>query len=222
MPLGDFIPATDLGLRQWATNYVALVTATPGAYGLVAADATAAGTAATQYATALTLSSDPNTRTAVTVQAKDTARNQLVTLVRSQVTRVQAYPPLTPAQAQSLGITVRSTIRTQVPPPSTRPILAITKTEGGVMTLRVSDELAPDSRKMPPGVIGVQVFAQTGSVPPISTRACEFLGMFGRGVIALDVSSYDVGDTVYLLARWQNRRGQTGPQSVVVSQIRTS
>lgn len=218
----DYIPAGDADLLAWATNYSALITISPTTYGLVAGDATATAAALTTYSTALTAATNPATRTSVTVATKDTARANLVALCRSQVDKIQATTTVTPTQKTNLGITVRITTRTPVPPPASRPILSVVRSNGPVLDMRINDELTPDSLALPTGVVLCQVFMRQGATGGSDLANYDLLATTGRCVNQFDVSSVPSGTTMHFLARWLNRRGQPGPLSEVATQIRTA
>jgi hypothetical protein len=220
MATSDFIPTGDTALRNWSLNFSTLITATPTAYGLTSGDATAYGTLHTAYASALTTALDPATRTPVTVAAKDSARSALVAKARELAAKVQATPSVTPAQKTSLGITPRDAGRTPIPPPSTRPVITINSTAGGNFSLRVVDETVVVGRKRPYGYRGAILYYATGASAPASPADCTVLGVTTRVPQAFDLSSVAVGTRVWLMAQWFNTRGQLGPASTVVSQIR--
>ena len=72
----QFLPTSDAALLAWSLNFNTLITATPTAYGLTAALATAYGTLHTGYATALA-ACEPPQRTKSAVAAKNLARTNL-------------------------------------------------------------------------------------------------------------------------------------------------
>src|ERR1043166_2371809 len=121
--MADYIPHKDADLLSFASNMSTKITATPVAFGLLAADATNLATLLTAFSTALTLATTPGTRTAVSVASKDTARVALVADIRSLAKRVQATPTVTPAQKTDLGLPVHDPVPTPVPVPDTKPAL---------------------------------------------------------------------------------------------------
>jgi hypothetical protein len=218
----DYIPQGDAALQLWAANYSSLITASPTTYGLIAGDATATAAALATYATQLTAATNPATRTSVTVAAKDSARATLVALIRSQVNKIQAVPTVTPTQKTSLGITVRSTTRTPVPAPTTRPLMTVVRSNGPVLDVRINDELTPDTRALPFGVLLCEVYIKLGVSPGTDISTYRLLAQTGRSVNQFDVTDVAAGAVMNFITRWVNRRGQPGPQSDVVAQIRTN
>lgn len=221
MTTPDYIPATDAALLSFATNYSTLITATPTTYGLVAGDATATAGALTAYSAALALATNPATRTSVSVTTKDVSRATLVALIRSQVAKIQGTLTVTNGQKTALGITVRKTTRTPIPAPTTRPLLTVVRSNGPVLDIRLNDELTPDARAYPFGVIQCQVFMFVGVTPGVNLDDYTLLATVGRSINSLDVTSVAQGAQMTFISRWVNRRGGTGPQSDRVTQIRT-
>src|SRR3982751_380703 len=73
MPI-DFLPSRESELVTWINTFKALIIATPTAYGLTAAQATAYGTLATNFINAYTLTSADATRSPSNIVAKDDAK----------------------------------------------------------------------------------------------------------------------------------------------------
>ena len=88
----DFLPARDQDLNAWATNFDALITATPTAYGLVALDASDFHAIRLDYSNKLALATDPKTRTKVAVTNKNVAKAALVAAARALARRIHADP----------------------------------------------------------------------------------------------------------------------------------
>lgn len=218
----DYIPAPDADLLAWATNFSVLITASPATYGLIAGDATATATALSAFSTALSAATNPATRTSVTIATKDTARVNLVALVRTQVAKIQSTLTVTPTQKTNLGITVRITTRTPINPPTTRPLMSNVQSNGSILAMRLNDELTPDARAFPVGVILCEVYMRTGTTGGDDLTNYDLLASTGRSVNLLDVSAVTPGTTMHFITRWISRRGEPGPQSLVVSQIRTN
>jgi hypothetical protein len=209
-------PPSDLALNNFAANMDSLITATPTAYGLVAADATAFHALAADYATRLATATTPETRTKGTVAAKNTSKAALVAKARQLIKIITAYPPLTAQQRADLGLNPRDAAKTPVPPPATRPLLAVDP-DGA---LRVVDETMPDRRSKPLGVSGAVVFTKVGAatdVPPVTPDDAKFAILATRGRVALPIPANSNGKTLWVLAQWYNERGELGPVSPVVS-----
>lgn len=221
MASADYIPAGDADFQAWAQNFSTKITATPTAYGLIAGQATTFAGLLVTYIAALASATNPGTRTSVTVAAKDTARANLQANARLLVNIVQGTSTVTPTQKTDLGITVRKTTRTPIPPPATRPLQTVVRSNGPVLDFRINDELTPDSRAFPFGAPLCQVFLKLGASPGTDVTTYELLATVGRSVVALDVTDVAEGAIMNFISRFINRRGEPGPQSDMVTQIRT-
>jgi hypothetical protein len=170
----------------------------------------------TAYDTSLTTATNPATRTATAVAAKNTARAQLVADIRLLVRRIQATPSVTPAQKTSLGITVPDHVRTPVPPPTTRPVLSVANISSRTLSIRLADETTPTRRAKPPGVDGAEVYsfaAAAGTPPPADLTAWQYKGLAKRADFNVPFDAGDVGKIGCVRAQWVSTRGANGPVS---------
>ena len=111
----SFLPDKDAALLAWSLNFSTLITATPTAYGLVAADATAYAALHTAFATAMA-ACDPGVRNKAAVADKNDARTALKDSARLLAKRVAGTPSVTDAQKFELGLNVPAT-PTPIPAP---------------------------------------------------------------------------------------------------------
>jgi len=95
----DYLPARDAELLLWVQNYSAKITATPTAYGLTSGDATLLASLTGDFDTRLSVATTPATRTAVSIQAKNTSRTALKARCRILARIITADPDTTDAQA---------------------------------------------------------------------------------------------------------------------------
>lgn len=214
-----YIPTTDADLLTWATNFDAVITANPTDYGLIAGQATAFDVLRDAYAAALTLATDPATRTSVTVAAKDAAKAAMVTNARQLARVALAFPTVTPGDLTAAGLIVRNTVPTPIPAPTTVPLVSFLASIGKTITLDFADELTPSKKYKPFGVTGLQLFLKTGAVAPASPDDCQLIQTLGRWPARIDLSTLAAGTVCHFIGRWVTRRGLTGPQSAVVSAI---
>lgn len=206
-------PAKDQDLDAWSQNFDTKITATPTAFGLVAADATAFHALATDYTTRLTTAVNPDTRTKATVANKNISKLALTAKARSLIKIINAYPPVTNGQRASLGLNPKDAGPTPIPAPATKPLLAVDP-DG---TLRIVDETMPDRRAKPAGVRGAVVFAKVDGPPPTTTDDAKFSALATKNRIPLALPSGSNGKTLYVLAAWYNERGELGPVSNIAS-----
>lgn len=213
----DFIPAKDSDLDAWSQNFDTLITDTPTAFGLVSGDATAFHTLAAAFTAALAASTNPATRTSVTVATTKTARAALVFKARALAKVVNGDPDTTNSQRTNLGLTVRDSVPTRIVPPTTVPVITNDGTAGFLTQLRVVDEATPTKKAKPHGVLGMELFYQVAGTLPTGVAAMKYAGLHTRSIGSIPWDGADVGKTFYLIGRWINARGEPGPISDVVS-----
>ena len=124
------IPKKDSALVPWTTNFDSLISTGYPTYGLTSGQAAAYHTLSQAYLTASAAAGNAGTRSKMLVTARDSARAALLADGRVLYTTIQASPSVTDAQKVQLGITVRKTTPTPVPPPSTAPQLTVASVAG--------------------------------------------------------------------------------------------
>lgn len=217
MPATDFIPPKDADLSAWATNFSTVITASPATYGLVAGQATTFATLKTAFVSALATATNPGTRTPAAIAAKDSARSAMVANARVLARIAQGTPGITPTQLSNAGLTVRNTVPTPIPAPTTKPVLGLERNLSQALVLRMRDESTPTSRAKPFGAVAAQVYASVGVAPPATPLDGTFKGPASRIPFQVDFDSADVGKTAYIYARWVTAKGLTGPWSDVLA-----
>src|SRR5882672_493707 len=121
----DWIPSADAELNEWLQNFLNYANSDPAALGLVAADLTPLQTVVNTWHSAYTDHVQAQTAAQSAREHKDTIRDNIEAILRPLVNRIQATPSVTDAQRQALGITVRSSARTPVGAPTTRPVATV-------------------------------------------------------------------------------------------------
>ncbi len=211
-PLPDFL--------NWVQNFRDLIVANPTTYGLVAGDATAIDTSISAFEAAYALSTAPATRTPVTVQATIDARNASVQVVRGYGRLVLANAGVADADKLALGLHLRDPVNTKIPAPSTAPVVNVIGITPGVLTMTSRDSMAaPKVKAKPFGATQLLLYAQFGTVAPVTPAATPFRGAFTKTPFALDTSSGTPGQTAYIYGRWQNQKGEVGPWSALATSI---
>ncbi len=217
----SYLPSRESEFDVWARNLATKVAATPTAFGLNAAQATALTALNTAWHAAYLVTTDNDTRTPAAIAAKNTAKAELIDGpggIRELVKIIQAYPPLTNEQRVSLGITVPDLEPTPVPPPADPPVLAILSTLGRTTKLALRDITDSEKRGKPVGVSGATVLMFVGEEAPIDPLAWTFLTNTTKTVIDIEFQpAIPAGAKVWLTAFWKNRREEAGPAAVPVS-----
>jgi hypothetical protein len=146
---------------------------------------------------------------------KDATRKAIDAGLRPYVAQWQANPEVTDALRALLGITIAKTTHTPAPVPSTRPELNADTSQRLQITLHFHDAGSVHKAK-PAGVRGCQIWEQIGGTPPLDLTGMSFFGTVTRTPGILPFHAADAGKTVYIIARWENTTGETGPLSDVL------
>lgn len=213
----DWLPAADTDLTAWVQNFLTYAGANFAGLGLDAPDLAplqarfaAWGPAYADHVAAQTTAQSAR-------QHKDTARENIEAALRPLVGRIQATPAVTDAQREALGITVRSTTRTAVGPPTTRPVATVDTSQRLRHTISFVDELTPTSRAKPDGVSGCEVWVKVGNPPPADLSELRYLATDTRTPYVAEFDGADAGKTAYYMLRWVSTRSEPGPWSQTVS-----
>lgn len=212
----DYLPSNDAVLLSWSANFSAKITATPTAYGLVAAQATAYAALDTAFASALATATDPSTRTKATIAAKNTAKSPLKASARDLVKIIQAFPSLTNEQRIDLGITVRNN-PSPINPPEDPPVLEVVSALGRILKVKLHS-IDSSRRGKPAGVAGASLFSFVGSAPPADISMWTFEGSISKTTFDVEFApTVAAGAQVWLTAFWYSPRAQSGPACTPIS-----
>jgi hypothetical protein len=211
-----FLPSRDSALVAWSTNFNTLITATPTAFGLTAALATAYGSLHTAFVTAVA-ACDPGIRSKASVSTKNTAKAALKAEVRLLASLVNGTASVTNAQKLQLGLSVRSK-PSPIPAPINAPGLDVISVTAWTVKIKLHDSAAGSKRGKPAGVSGGSIFSFVGATAPNDIASWKFEGNTGKIVndIAFDTTNAP-GTKVWLTAFWFNGRKQSGPACSPVS-----
>ena len=206
----SFLPNKDAALLAWSLNFSTKITATPTAYGLTAAQATAYDAVHDAYSAALA-ACDPGERSKSLVSAKNDARTALKNSARLLALLVQGTASVTDAQKVELGLTVRQQ-PSPIPPPADAPALDVVSVSGRTVRIRLHDSTDAARRGKPAGVFGATVLSFVGAEPPSTATGWKFEGNTGRTTFSVVFpESVAPGAKVWLAAFWFNGSKESGP-----------
>jgi hypothetical protein len=207
----SYIPSKDGDLEAWLANFKTLIAASPTSYGLVASDATAVTNAYNAWHTAYLAAVNPTTRTKLTVAAKNQQKAIVLGVVRGYAATIRANAAVSDSLKGGLGLHVRDTTPTPVPPPSTFPTLIITEPMRGLQDLNAHDSTTPNKRAKPSGTAGILLFRAIGATAATDQAEADFLSFVSRTEFKATFDPADNGKTATYFARWTNSKGEVGP-----------
>lgn len=216
----SYIPSGDANFLAWLQNFSSLITASPTAFGLTASDAAALASITANYATAYSNAIGGSTRGPMNVNTKDAQKANAIARARQLATIIQANPGITDAQKTALGITVRKTLPTPIPAPSTSPLLAFIAATPFQWTIRFADQLTPALRAKPFGALQIQIYVEI----PAGTGTDSYPGfsevLIGtKNPFPVNFLNNAAGKTATVSAKWVTRTGLLGPASNTLNAV---
>ena len=215
--MSDYIPDSDADFLTWLNNFVNYGNLNLAQLHLVAADYNPFLGLREQFTDALSNNEAAQANARGARVAKDNLRDHIEELIRPLVGRLQGTAGVTDEQRENLGITVRSTTRSRVAAPTTRPVATIDTRQRLEHTIIFVDELTPSSKAKPPGVQGCEIYTKVGGAPPADPSELTYLATDTRTPYVVDFEGTQGGQIAYYMLRWVSTRGETGPWSQTVS-----
>lgn len=215
----DYVPSNDLEFDAWQTNLVTKVVAGATAWGIPADDVTALQAEQTAWKTAFTKGGNLENRSTADVRAKDDEREKYERMLRGFVSQWLSFnKKVTNSDRESMGLTVRTGIRTKFGIPESVPVLKINFSVSQKHTIYFADGLSGGKAK-PDGVYGCEIWIKIGGEAPKGDSDFTFLAIDTRSSFVVTFPKTDCGKTAWYRVRWINTRGQQGSWSDVVSAI---
>lgn len=210
----SYIPQKIADFAIWLENFAALLTAAPATFGLTAPDALAVQNTADDFAAAYAISSVPTTRTTPTIAATTAQRAITTAIVRPYAVRISLNSAVTDENKAAIGVTIRSTVITPVPAPTTQPALSLLSAVFLKHTLRYYDVSTPTSKSKPFGAKALQLWSSVGTVAATDPAQCSYVGDFTKSPLEVQYSGPDVGKKATYFARWVTVAGPGGKAQV--------
>jgi len=212
------IPKLDVALVAFSGNFSRRINDDPERFAIspqtAAALATLQGPYADAYA-ALMAARAEGTRSESMTCRKDSARADMLVLLRQLYTTVQASTAVSDADKISLGVHVRSDSPRPVPAPTERPNVSVIGVVNRTVTVNIYDPTAKTNRRKADGAVFADVYVCTGSDYPSDATLWQHAGATSRAMYDVHFpDSVAAGAQVWICAAWRTRRGLTGPRSV--------
>jgi hypothetical protein len=216
--LPPYIPAKDAGLNSWAVNFSTLLTASPGTYGLVSADATAVAGVVAAWVAAYGLVTSPSTKTKSTVAAKNVARVNMLAVMRPYAQQISLNAGVTSGNKTAIGVNPRTSTPAPITAPTTYPVLTISQSLALTAIVQYRDQLAsPSVKSKPYGVVQIQIFAMASTTVITDPTLLPLKTQTTKSPLSISWPSGAKGEIAYYAARWVTRAGLVGPWSPIVN-----
>ena len=209
----SWLNTNDAPLLAACQNVLAVISPVPANYGASAADVTALTPLVSGYESALTTATNPPTRTKVTIAAKDVQKAGLIVEMRYLYKKFNAAN-LSPDKREELGLPIKDVHPSPVPAPTTKPVVKVKQVSGRNVTVLITDETTPTSRKKPAGAREAEIFSHVGETAPEDLRSWSYEGQATRNSFTVPFPATAAsGAKVWVAARWCNGKGSPGPVS---------
>jgi hypothetical protein len=160
---------------------------------------------------------NPTTRTHATITTKNVQKANVMSVVRGYGATIRANRAISDALKIGLGIHVRDTSPTPIPPPSTYPLLTVDSFNLSTLQLHAADQDTSDRRARPFGTSGLLLFSVIAPDPAPTPTGLEFNAFLTNPKFQNTFDPSDAGKTVTYFGRWTNGKGELGPWSPPVS-----
>jgi hypothetical protein len=213
----DYIPQKDAELAAWSANFTTQIANNLGAWDIPEQEVMDLQTASASFAM-LHAQADSPAKTKIIVEEKNAARKVLVGLIRGLVSFRLKNPVITGAQRIAMGLHLRDTTYSKVPPPVSRPELDIDVFDVRRLKIHFHD-MNSTSKAKPYGTNGAVIAYAVLDTPPASPDELTRDLLATRTPHILEFTEQERGRTVYVAICWQNEKGEKGPYSEIESAI---
>ena len=215
--MADYIPGPDADFNDYQETSLAYINANRAVLGLVAADLTDLNAAQTAWDNAYKASNTAQAASKATTTAKDGAREVFEPLLRSLAQGLQISSTVTDAQRQAMKLPVRSTSRTRVSVPTTKPLATIDTSQRLTHLIDFRDADSPRSKARPDGIMGCEIWMKIGDTPPADPSELSFVTLDTNTPYLNQLAGAQAGKKAHYMLRWVNTRGEKGPWSDTAS-----
>ena len=213
---GDYIPAGDAELIEFADNFISKIDGLEAAFGLVAADTDALTLLRNNFNTSYADNNTAQNAARTSREQKDLSKKPLIAKIRSLAQRVQTTPSVTDAQRSSLGITVRQTTSVPIGTPTSRPVVEVDTSEPLRHTVKFYDNEL-DGKGKPEGVKGAEIWVKIGGEANMNEDDYRYLGTDTASPYLAVHKPENTGKQAHYLLRWVNQKGDYGAWSNAAS-----
>jgi hypothetical protein len=152
-------------------------------------------------------------RSKALVMAKNDAKAALLFFARELYAFIQSSQSVTNENKTLIGVRVRDSEPSPVPPPALAPLVTLVTVIGRVARYKLADATAPTSRRKPLNAEGATILSFVGATPPPSNDSgWKIEGQTGRTTFTVEFpNSVAPGTACWVTVLWYNRRGEYSP-----------
>lgn len=215
----SYLPSKEADLVTWTGTFSAKLSATPLVFSLTPAQATAYETVQKDWATAYATYQDPATKTKPNLQIKRAAKTAVTEMTRELARIVQASPTVSDSARAELGLPVHKTEPTPIGIPDVAPKVDIVDVYGSTVTGRIHNPTT-GKKTRPAGCANAVIFSHVGPTASENPDDYKWQGTVTRSNFSVTFpGDLAPGTKVWIVAAYQNPKGEAGPGSTPVSAL---
>lgn len=210
----DFLPRRNADLVTWTGIFARRVADDAAALAIDRDQVAELLALQRRYAELSLLAAQNGTRTPAVLTARDTARADLVAVVRSVAAQVRASPEATAEARVAMGLRVGpgKGHGSPIGRPESAPRLHVREIDGRRLRLALGDADRPGSWRKPRGVLGAAVLMRIPSRPtPAGGEWMPWMDTSRTRVTLLLPRDAGLTEPVFLTAAWVSPRLERGP-----------
>jgi hypothetical protein len=211
--VADFIPQSDDDCLAWMNQFSGVILADAPRYMQQPSDANTIASAVQEFAAALLVTKDKNTRTPATTAIKEIKRAAAEGVCRQYAGLIKRNGGISDADKIAAGVPPMNNSRESIEAPTTYPIVSVYGALTNSHTLRYHDQTTPDSSRKPAGVTQIQIFMVVGTADEPSPESAKYYGTFTRSPIGVALDPADRSKVATYFGRWVTAKGLVGPWS---------
>ncbi|MCD9184918.1 MAG: hypothetical protein LUM44_00680 [Pyrinomonadaceae bacterium] len=213
--MADFLDKlTDSELADKAEQMYNVVNASPTAFGATADQANDLRVKTDEFSDGLTAHLAAQAEARSKTQAKEAGRGALEELIRFLVKQAKLNN-VSDENIAAMGVPVEGS--SALPATATRPTGTVDTSQRFFHTIKFADEAAPESKRLPRGVLGCEIYQKIGGSAPTDFHECLFRGLDTKSPYTWEFDAEDVGKMVHYMLRWRLRDESASPWSETVS-----
>jgi hypothetical protein len=180
-------------------------------------DASTIASAVADFAAALLVTKDKNTRTPATTATKDICRAAAEAVCRQYAGLIKRSAGISDDDKIAAGVPPMNNSREPVGVPVTYPIVSVYGALTSSHTLRYHDQTTPTTSRKPAGSTQIQIFMSVAVGEEPNPDTAKYYGTFTRSPIGIALDPADRGKIATYFGRWVTATGLVGPWSPAAS-----
>jgi hypothetical protein len=217
----NYIPRNDAQFLEWVTAFLAYLTIAAGRLNFPPDRLQQLTVEVDDYGTKYHVSENSSTRTKLTIQARTTAREVLESDIRQSIQEYLAHNHLvTDVDRDGLGIPIPK--KTRTPSPVAQKAPAMSLFTGTIRRVEIDfgdQDKSTESKAKPEGQHGAEFRWAILDTPPESLTQLINSSFDTKTPHILEFDENQRGKTVYIVACWENTRGEKGPWSDILKAV---